>query len=125
MCKKFLPPAAAEFSLDGDLFLMISRSEIIKNKSPSKYYLARRAKKRLFTKPLLSFYQERLKKADGSRVFKFGKKPISSIANLLIYWLHKSYLSCPCFKHKHFIMSKKSKKIDMIELYVDCINISI
>ena len=49
--KRFLPLTAAEFSLDGDLFFMISRSEIIKNKSPSKYYLARSAKKNLFSQP--------------------------------------------------------------------------
>ena len=47
--KRFLPPTAAEFSLDGDLFFMISRSEIMKNKSPSKYYLTRSANKNLFT----------------------------------------------------------------------------
>ena len=51
--KSILPPSAAEFSLDGDLFFMISRSEIMKNKSPSKYYLARSAKKNLFTQSLL------------------------------------------------------------------------
>ena len=49
--KSLLPPAPAEFSLDGDLFFMISRSEIMKNKSPSKYYLVRSAKKNLFTQP--------------------------------------------------------------------------
>jgi len=49
--KRFLPPSAAEFSLDGDLFFMISRSEIMKNKSTSKYYLARSAEKNLFTQP--------------------------------------------------------------------------
>ncbi|MEY4135153.1 MAG: hypothetical protein RL386_1503 [Bacteroidota bacterium] len=46
-----MPPAAAKFSLDGDLFFMISLREIIKNKSPSKYYLAQSAMKRLFTQP--------------------------------------------------------------------------
>ena len=50
--KRFLPPSAAEFSLDGDLFFMISRSEIMKNKSPSKYYLAQSAKKNLYAQPL-------------------------------------------------------------------------
>jgi len=46
-----LPPAAAEFSLDGDLFFMISLREIMKNKSPSKYYLAQSAEKRLLAQP--------------------------------------------------------------------------
>ena len=46
-----MPPSAAEFSLDGDLFFMISLREIMKNKSPSKDYLARSAKKNLFTQP--------------------------------------------------------------------------
>jgi len=51
-----LPPSAAEFSLDGDLFFMISLREIMKNKSPSKYYLARSAKKNLFTQPQTKYY---------------------------------------------------------------------
>ena len=50
--KRFLPPSAAEFSLDGDLFFMISLREIMKNKSPSKYYLAISTKNNLFTKSL-------------------------------------------------------------------------
>jgi len=46
-----LPPAAAEFSLDGDLFFMISLSEIMKNKSPSKENSAAEGGKNLFTQP--------------------------------------------------------------------------
>ena len=53
---RFLLPSAAEFSLDGDLFFMISRSEIMKNKSPSKYYLVQSAKKSLFTQPQIKSF---------------------------------------------------------------------
>ena len=48
LCKKVLPPTAAEFSLDGDIFFLISQSEIRKKMSPSKFYLARSAIKRTF-----------------------------------------------------------------------------
>jgi len=50
--KSILPPAAAKFSLDGDIFFLISQSEIRKKMSPSKFNLARSAEKRLFTQPL-------------------------------------------------------------------------
>ena len=33
-----LPPAAAEYALDGDIFFLISQSEIRKKMSPSKEY---------------------------------------------------------------------------------------
>jgi hypothetical protein len=46
-----LPPAAAKFSLDGDIFFLISQSEIRKKMSPSKFNLARSAEKILFTQP--------------------------------------------------------------------------
>ena len=54
--KSLLPPSAAEYSLDRDLFFMISLREITKNKSLSKYYLARSAKKILFIQPLSKQY---------------------------------------------------------------------
>jgi hypothetical protein len=49
--KRFSPPAAAKCSLDGDIFFLILRSKIRKKMSPSKFNLARSAKKNLFTQP--------------------------------------------------------------------------
>jgi hypothetical protein len=50
--KRFLPPAAAEFSFETDVFFMILRSKIMKNTSVSNFNLARSAVKNLFTQPL-------------------------------------------------------------------------
>jgi hypothetical protein len=52
--KRFSPPAAAKYSLDGDIFFLILRSKIRKKMSPSKFNLARSAKKNLFTQPRYS-----------------------------------------------------------------------
>jgi hypothetical protein len=47
----FSPPAAAKYFLDGDIFFLILLRKIRKKMSPSKYNLARSAKKNLFTQP--------------------------------------------------------------------------
>jgi len=57
--KRFSPPAAAKYSLDGDIFFLILRSKIRKKMSPSKFNLARSAKKNLFTQPQYLWLQER------------------------------------------------------------------
>jgi hypothetical protein len=46
--KRFLPPSAAEYYFETDVFFMISRSKIMKNTSVSNLNFARSAMKRLF-----------------------------------------------------------------------------
>jgi hypothetical protein len=46
-----LPPAAAKYYFETDVFFMILRSKIMKNTSVSNLNLARSAIKRLFTQP--------------------------------------------------------------------------
>jgi hypothetical protein len=53
LCEKFSPPAAAKYSLDGDILFLTLLRKIRKKMSPSKFNLARSAKKNnLFTQPL-------------------------------------------------------------------------
>jgi hypothetical protein len=47
-----LPPAAAEYSFETDVFFMILLRKIMKNTSVSNFNLAQSAMKRLFTQPL-------------------------------------------------------------------------
>jgi hypothetical protein len=47
--KKFLPPAAAEYSFEIHVILTISQSEIVKMTCISKHHSARSAVKNLFT----------------------------------------------------------------------------
>ena len=49
--KSLLPPSAAEYSFETDVFFMILRSKIMKNTSVSNSNLARSAKKKLFAQP--------------------------------------------------------------------------
>jgi hypothetical protein len=49
--KRFLPPSAAEFSFETDVFFMILLRKIMKNTSVSNFNLARSAEKILFTQP--------------------------------------------------------------------------
>jgi hypothetical protein len=49
--KRFSPPAAAKYSFDVDIFFLILQSKIRKKMSTSKFFLARSAKKKLFTQP--------------------------------------------------------------------------
>jgi hypothetical protein len=50
--ESLLPPSAAKYSLDGDIFFVILLRKIRKKMSLSEYNLARSAMKRLFTQPL-------------------------------------------------------------------------
>ena len=49
--KSLLPPAAAKYSLDRDIFFLILLRKIRKKMSPSKFNLVRSANKNLFTQP--------------------------------------------------------------------------
>jgi hypothetical protein len=51
-----LPPAAAEYYFEIDVFFMILLCKIMKNTSVSNFNLARSALKRLFTQPQKPFY---------------------------------------------------------------------
>jgi hypothetical protein len=54
-----LPPAAAEYSFETDVFFMILLRKIMKNTSVSNLNLAQSAIKRLFTQPLSKHYLAR------------------------------------------------------------------